>query len=132
MPIILKDKKCIDCGCELLQVHPAVKRCGGCKEVQKQEKLRILAETYKKPKVEIKEPDPGFSTLEGEHRVQIYAMPLNPFLRLIEFEDGTHGRVAVRRDSSLRTGMWITVRKEEGAAPHSLVGRYNRWGVRVA
>ena len=130
MPIILKDKTCCDCGKELLQVHPATKRCDGCKEKQKKAKLKVLVETYKKPKRE-SEPEPTLASAEGHHLVRIYGMPMNKYLRFIEFEDGSHGTVRVRQDSTLRTGMKIEVVKLPGAQPHGLVGQYNRWGTRV-
>ena len=134
MPIILKDKKCCDCGKDLPQVHPATKRCEGCKEVQKQAKLKVLVETYKpkKSKFEVAAPkEEALCQDWGKHWVTIYGMPRNPHLRFIEFKDGSHGTVAVRADSTLRTGMKVEVERQPGAAPHLLVGRYNRWGTRV-
>lgn len=132
MPIYYKDKKCRDCGVEMKQVHPAVVKCDACKKKAKAEKLRVLRETYKPKPAPTPEPEPTLADEPGEHEVQIYAMPRNPFLRLIEFEDGSHGTVRVRPDSPLRTGMRLTVAHPGNASPHILVGRYNRWGVRMA
>jgi len=46
-----------------------------------------MIEEAKKPKVEVRE-------VAGEARLaKVYAIPGNKFLRLIEFRDGTHGKV---------------------------------------
>lgn len=137
MPIILKDKECIDCGVALPQAHPATKYCEPCKEVRKQQKLKALQELKKAKDAAARKarqrevPPDALAAVPGDHWAMIYMMPRNPRLRMIEFEDGSHGTVMVRADSALRTGMRVEVRKAEKGEPHILVGQYNRYGTRV-
>lgn len=62
---------------------------------------------------------------------RVYAKPLNPRLRLIEFEDGTHGRVQVKMDSQPMIGWKVWVKPHEDiAGDWQLHGTYNWRGLR--
>lgn len=69
----------------------------------------------------------------GDVEVVVYARPLNPRLLLVQFDDGSHGRVVM----SPRERTVFTVKKRLWVRPlqkdvYMLAGRYNRFGVRYA
>ncbi len=69
----------------------------------------------------------------GDMDVVVYARPLNPRLLLVQFDDGSHGRVVM----SPRERAVFTVKKRLWVRPlqkdvYMLAGRYNRFGVRYA
>jgi len=44
---------------------------------------------------------------------KIYAIPKNPFLRLVEFRDGSHGKFRSKADAHLKLGEVISLRHVE-------------------
>jgi hypothetical protein len=63
---------------------------------------------------------------------RVYGSVLNPRLRLIEFKDGTHGRMWVRRDELPMTN-WVVWCKLDPEHPNDymLHGQYNARGIRT-
>ena len=67
-----------------------------------------------------------------ERQAKVIGIPINPYLRVIESDDGEVAAMRVVKGHPSRPGWKVSVRPNlEGAGLWSLAGRYNRWGVRV-
>jgi hypothetical protein len=69
----------------------------------------------------------------GDVEVVVYARPLNPRLLLVQFDDGSHGRVVMspreREVFTVKKRLWVRPLQKD---VYMLAGRYNRFGVRYA
>jgi hypothetical protein len=69
----------------------------------------------------------------GDVEVVVYARPLNPRLLLVQFDDGSHGRVVMspreREVFTVKKRLWVRPLQKD---VYMLAGRYNRLGVRYA
>lgn len=69
----------------------------------------------------------------GDVEVVVYARPLNPRMLLVQFDDGSHGRVVMspreREMFSVKKRLWVRRLQKDVCM---LAGRYNRFGVRCA
>jgi hypothetical protein len=69
----------------------------------------------------------------GDVEVVVYARPLNPRLLLVQFDDGSHGRVVMspreRTVFTVKKRLWVRLLQKD---VYMLAGRYNRFGVRYA
>lgn len=78
-------------------------------------------------------PEPEVVATNGnaERKAKIYGMPRNPFLRFLEFDDGSHGVLRVKKNHPCKVGWKVDVKAEAGRPNlYLLAGRYNQWGVR--
>jgi len=55
---------------------------------------------------------------------KVYMLPKNPYLRFIEFSDGTHGRIRAQ-PGKFGLGSVVKVKREDGDM-YSLEGNYDR------
>lgn len=63
--------------------------------------------------------------------VRIYGKPINPRIRFIEFEDGSHGRLWVNQKAAPMIGWTVWVKPYEDIPEDWVMhGRYNSMGVR--
>jgi len=63
--------------------------------------------------------------------VRVYGKPLNPRIRFIEFEDGSHGRLWVNMNAQPMIGWTVWVKPyADIPGDYELHGRYNVMGVR--
>jgi hypothetical protein len=63
-------------------------------------------------------------TLGDERMAKVYMLPKNPYLRFIEFDDGTHGKIRAQ-PGKFGLGSVVKVKREDGDL-WSLVGNYDR------
>ena len=63
-------------------------------------------------------------TLGDERMAKVYMLPKNPYLRFIEFDDGTHGKTRAQ-PGKFGLGSVVKVKREDGDL-WSLVGNYDR------
>ena len=63
-------------------------------------------------------------SMDDVRTAKVYLLPKNPYLRFIEFPDGTHGRMRVK-PGSFTLGSIIKVKREEGDM-YTLEGNYDR------
>lgn len=63
--------------------------------------------------------------------VRVYGKPINPRIRFIEFEDGSHGRLWVNMNSQPMIGWTVWVKPyADIPGDYEMHGRYNSMGVR--
>ena len=61
----------------------------------------------------------------GDERIaKVYMLPKNPYMRFIEFSDGTHGKIRAQ-PGKFGLGSVVKVKREDGDL-WSLVGNYDR------
>ena len=64
--------------------------------------------------------------LDDVRTAKVYLLPKNPYLRFIEFSDGTHGRMRAK-PGRFALGSVVKVKREDGDM-YSLEGNYDRKG----
>jgi hypothetical protein len=64
--------------------------------------------------------------LDDVRTAKVYLLPKNPYLRFIEFSDGTHGRMRAK-PGRFALGSVVKVKRESGDM-YSLEGNYDRKG----
>jgi len=63
-------------------------------------------------------------SMDEVRSAKVYLLPKNPYLRFIEFPDGTHGRMRAK-PGSFTLGSIVKVKREEGDM-YTLEGNYDR------
>ena len=63
-------------------------------------------------------------SMDDVRTAKVYLLPKNPYLRFIEFPDGTHGKFRVK-PGSFTLGSIVKVKREEGDM-YTLEGNYDR------
>lgn len=63
-------------------------------------------------------------TMGSERMAKVYMLPKNPYLRFIEFEDGSHGRINAK-PGTFGLGTVVKVKREDGDL-WRLTGNYDR------
>ena len=63
-------------------------------------------------------------SMDDVRTAKVYLLPKNPYLRFIEFPDGTHGKFRAK-PGSFTLGSIVKVKREEGDM-YTLAGNYDR------
>ena len=91
-------------------------------------RLRAMKERY--AMISILSKDYGGE--EGERSAMVRGSARNPYLRFLEFPDGSRGILRVKLDHPCRAGWRVDVVPGGAVGLWLLAGKYNRFGVRCA
>ena len=111
---------------EVVGVKPITVRLAFSGKRLSKKMVRLLEEMENEQKEERRAVKEGMikQSMDDVRDAKVYMLPKNPYLRFIEFSDGTHGKIRAK-PGSFGLGSVIKVKREAGDM-YTLEGEYDR------
>ena len=116
---------------ELVGVKPVTVRLAFSNDRLSKKMVTLLLELESNQKEEVEKEERVLvkegmikQSMDEIRTAKVYMLPKNPYLRFIEFSDGTHGKFRAK-PGSFGLGSVVKVKREDGDM-YSLEGNYDR------
>jgi hypothetical protein len=116
---------------ELVGVKPVTVRLAFSNDRLSKKMVTLLLELESNQKEEVEKEERVLikegmikQSMDEIRTAKVYMLPKNPYLRFIEFSDGTHGRIRAQ-PGKFGLGSVVKVKREDGDM-YSLEGNYDR------